>query len=175
MGIAVKFEITISLVVLKWKFQCNNCGGIYHEFHCFDTLAIIAVHPTHNYAFYISHVSNCYILLCFTFQANQIVDENSVNEICTKYAVFWRQIGLKLGLDASVLNNVESDYRQQRNCFEATLRKWMNLAGNNATWGALELAITNANREDLSLEALTSKLYASLSYVVATYVVNCGV
>jgi len=105
--------------------------------------------------FYISHVSNCYILLCFTFPANQIVDENSVNEICTKYAASWRQIGLKLGLDASVLNNIEIDYHQQRNRFEETLRKWMKLAGNNATWGALELAITNANREELSLEALT--------------------
>ncbi|XP_065903549.1 uncharacterized protein [Dysidea avara] len=87
--------------------------------------------------------------------ADQIVDANSVNEICTKYSVMWRQIGLKLGLDASVLDNVEADYHEQRKRFEVTLRKWMKLAGDNATWDLLELAITNANREDLSLEALS--------------------
>ena len=40
--------------------------------------------------------------------ADQIVDANSVNEICTKYSVMWRQIGLKLGLDASVLGQCRS-------------------------------------------------------------------
>ena len=97
--------------------------------------------------------------------ADQIVDANSVNEICTKYSVMWRQIGLKLGLDASVLDNVEADYHEQRKRFEVTLRKWMKLAGDNATWDLLELAITNANREDLSLEAL-SECKLQIPYVL---------
>ena len=46
------------------------------------------------------------------------------------------------------LDNVEADYHEQRKRFEVTLRKWMKLAGDNATWDLLELAITNANRED---------------------------
>jgi len=65
MRIAVIFEITISLVALKWKFQSNNCGGIYHEFHCFDTFVITAAHPTHNYALHnVLHLS-CIKLLHF--------------------------------------------------------------------------------------------------------------
>jgi len=87
--------------------------------------------------------------------ADQIVDANGVDEICTKYSVKWRSIGLKLGLDASVLDNIEVDHHEQRKRFEVTIMKWMSLAGNNATWGVLELAITNANRADLSLEPLS--------------------
>ncbi|XP_065894838.1 uncharacterized protein [Dysidea avara] len=85
--------------------------------------------------------------------ADQIVDANDINAICIKHSVMWRQIGLKLGLHASVLDNIQADYHEQRKCFEVTLSKWMKLAGNNATRGVLELAITNANHEDLSLEA----------------------
>ena len=67
----------------------------------------------------------------------------------------WRPIGLKLGLDTSVLNNAEADYHGQRKRFEVMLSMWMKQDGENATWGVLELAITNANREELSIEALS--------------------
>ena len=67
----------------------------------------------------------------------------------------WRQIGLKLGLSDSVLDNVEADHHEQRKRFEVTLSKWMKLDNNSATWGILELAVTNANREELSLGVLS--------------------
>jgi len=39
------------------------------------------------------------------------------------------------------------------------LDKWLRLDGDKATWGVLELAITNANHEDLGLPAiLASKI-----------------
>jgi len=102
--------------------------------------------------------------------ADQIVDANGVDEICTKYSVKWRPIGLKLGLEASVLDNVEADRHEQRKRFEVTLTKWMNLAGNNATWGVLQLAITNAIRADLSLEALSEcKLHETIAYIQYIY------
>ncbi|XP_065902160.1 uncharacterized protein [Dysidea avara] len=86
--------------------------------------------------------------------ASQIVDANSVTEILTEYSRLWRQIGLKLGLNSTVLENFKRDGTDQRDRFEKTLNAWQRLAGSNATWGALELAITNANREDLGLKSL---------------------
>ena len=92
-----------------------------------------------------------FLSLCI---ASQIVDANSVTEILTEYSRLWRQIGLKLGLNSTVLENFKRDGTDQRDRFEKTLNAWQRLAGSNATWGALELAITNANREDLGLKSL---------------------
>ena len=78
----------------------------------------------------------------------------SINEILTKHCTLWRGTGLNLGLDESVLNNIQNDYKEQRKCFEVTLQKWSSLDQDKATWGVLELALTNANRADLSLTNL---------------------
>ena len=86
--------------------------------------------------------------------ASQIVDANSVTEILTEHSRLWRKIGLKLGLDSSVLKSIEADFTKQRDRFEEVLNAWLRLARSNATWSGLELAITNANREDLGLTSL---------------------
>jgi len=104
--------------------------------------------------------------------ADQIVDDKGLNEIITKYSVMWRSIGLTLGLDTSVLDNIEADHHIQRKCFEVTLTKWMNLDRNNATWRVLELAITNANRADLSLEPLTESKIHTCVLTVCMHVLN---
>ena len=44
---------------------------------------------------------------------------------------------------------------QDRECFRATLKKWLQL-NVGVTWANLELAITNANRESLGLQPLTT-------------------
>ena len=44
---------------------------------------------------------------------------------------------------------------QDRECFRVTLEKWLQL-NVGVTWGNLELAITNANRESLGLQPLTT-------------------
>ena len=44
---------------------------------------------------------------------------------------------------------------QDRECFRATLEKWLQL-NVGVTWADLELAITNANRESLGLQPLTT-------------------
>ena len=44
---------------------------------------------------------------------------------------------------------------QNRECLRATLEKWLQL-NVGVTWGNLELAITNANRENLGLQPLTT-------------------
>ena len=42
-----------------------------------------------------------------------------------------------------------SHQTDQRECLRVTLWKWLQLDRDNATWQTLELAITNANREEL--------------------------
>ena len=77
----------------------------------------------------------------------------------TDYCKHWRGTGLQLGLKASVLDLVEADYHELRECFRVTLDKWSHL-NVEVTWGSLELAITNANRQSLGLPPLTtSKKY----------------
>ena len=87
--------------------------------------------------------------------ADQVVDAKSLTEILTPYSRYWKQIGLELGLNASVLDNIEDDVSKQRDRFERTLEDWLKLDQQGATWGVLELAITNANRQYLQLPPLS--------------------
>ena len=63
--------------------------------------------------------------------------------------------GLQLGLKSSVLDQVEGDYHTMSERFRVTLEKWLQL-NVGVTWANLELAITNANRESLGLQPLTT-------------------
>ena len=77
-----------------------------------------------------------------------------LNRYLTEYSEFWRSVGLKLGLQSSVLGLIEADHRlQQRECFRATLQRWLQ-QDVQATWYKLELAITNAKREYHGYDAL---------------------
>lgn len=73
----------------------------------------------------------------------------------TNHCKLWWDIGLLLELMPSVLDQIEHDNQSQRDCFRVTLQKWLQL-DNKATWGRLELAITNANRLSLGYESLSS-------------------
>ena len=50
---------------------------------------------------------------------------------------------------------MEADYHIQSERFRVTLEKWLQL-NVGVTWANLELAITNANRQILGLEPLTT-------------------
>ena len=77
-----------------------------------------------------------------------------LNKFLTKYCGHWRSIGYKLGLEDDVLNMIHSDHpTQERDCLRVALQKWLEL-DISATWSTLDLAITNACRETLSLETL---------------------
>ena len=90
-------------------------------------------------------------------------------EILTPYSPLWRQIGLELGLGASVLTIIEADVSEQRDRFRKTLEDWLRLDQQRATWGVLELAITNVNRHYFDLppytkcNLLSSELHRILS------------
>jgi len=102
-----------------------------------------------------------YVLLCIvcvtyvcTYVDNQIADLASINELLTKYCTQWRGIGLDLGLEESLLNSIELDHATQRERFEKTMKMWLRKDQDEATWGVLELAVTNANRAELSYDKL---------------------
>lgn len=86
---------------------------------------------------------------------NQKPEPKDLNRFLTDYCKHWRATGLQLGLKASVLDQVEGDYHTVRECFRITLEKWLQL-NVGVTWRDLELAITNANRESLGLQPLTT-------------------
>ena len=75
--------------------------------------------------------------------------------VIRKYATEWHDIGIELGLDLDVLDIIEKDNPQQSViCFQKTLDKWLKLNADNATWKSLEVALTNVNRANLSLDPL---------------------
>ena len=74
-----------------------------------------------------------------------------------------------MGLKSSVLDLVASAHpMQDRECFRVTLEKWLQL-NVRVTWANLELAITNANRESLGLQPLTT---GKESLCVQVYLTN---
>ena len=73
--------------------------------------------------------------------------------VTTRYATDWYDIGLELDLELDVLEIIKKDNPQQSiTCFRKTLDKWLKLNGDNATWKALEVAITNVHRATLKLD-----------------------
>jgi len=114
---------------------------------CFDIVCCLAC---------FLYINNIFTGHCLTYPTgDDKVTPNSFGDIVTRYASLWREIGLKLGLEISVLDNIEADCPQQRKRLEKILDAWLKLDQDNATWGALELAITNANRAELGLEPLS--------------------
>ena len=72
--------------------------------------------------------------------------------VTKKHATMWRDVGLELKLERSVLKAIAKDNPQDTvNCFEEVLDKWLNLTP-SATWKELEIVLTNANRMQLGLD-----------------------
>ena len=60
---------------------------------------------------------------------------------------------LQLGLNSSLIDQLEADYDTLSEHFRVTLNKWLQL-NVGVTWANLELAIANADRESLGLQSL---------------------
>ena len=88
-------------------------------------------------------------------QQNVEPESRDLHRFLTDYCKHWRGTGLQLGLNTSVLDQVEADYHTLSERFRVTLEKWLQM-NVGVTWGNLELAITNANRESLGLQPLTT-------------------
>ena len=88
-----------------------------------------------------------------------------LNQFVTEYCGLWRSAGYKLGLKDAVLNVIKSDHSGQRERLTVTLQKWLE-QDPTATWNALELAITNARREELDLAPLkeSKEIYMCIAF-----------
>ena len=86
-----------------------------------------------------------------------------LGQIMTEYCTQWKDIGAQLGLTPASIRVIAADNpTKTRECFRETLQKWLQM-DTKATWHTLELAITNANRENLGLpKLLSSKLQQSI-------------
>jgi len=91
-------------------------------------------------------------------------EHKKLNRILVHYCNLWQPIGLHLGLTQAQLNVIAADHpMDQKECFRKTLYDWLQM-DIGATWSTLELAITNAKREDLGFEPLdTSKIHMYIS------------
>ncbi|XP_065900577.1 uncharacterized protein [Dysidea avara] len=72
---------------------------------------------------------------------NSRPEEREFQTFLTVHCHYWRRIGLNLRLKPTVLDVVAADH----------------VTGDNATWHHLEIAITNARREELGLNPLTNR------------------
>ena len=76
-----------------------------------------------------------------------------INRYTTSYAGNWKDVGLELGLQFERLAIIEKNHSSDCiTCFQATINSWLKLAGDKATWKALEIALTNVNRQQLNLD-----------------------
>jgi len=85
--------------------------------------------------------------------------------VVKKYADIWRDVGIELGLELSVLKSIEENYpKNVTTCFQETLNKWLKFDP-GPTWTMLEIAITNVQRQDLNLNPVES-LYSEDLYMI---------
>jgi len=105
-------------------------------------------------------------VIIIIYLADEIPEMGELNKYLVKYCGLWRAIGLKLGLKDIVLDVIENENsKQHKECFRIMLQKWL-IQDVQTTWNTLELAITNAQRDDLSLDNLSeSKLPMLYCYV----------
>ena len=107
------------------------------------------------------------IFVCIFALDDQRPKLQDFESFLTDYSKYWRDTGLGLGLTSSVLDQVEADYHTQSERFRATLDKWLNVG---VTWANLELAITNANRNNLGLQPLMTISKENIMCHYLTYV-----
>ena len=67
----------------------------------------------------------------------------------------WKNIGMELGLEFDVLDEIESKHIHQNvHCFQKALNMWLKTIS-YPTWDTLEVAITNVHRAESGLLPVT--------------------
>ena len=76
---------------------------------------------------------------------------NIMRYVTWKHGDDWKEIGLELNFNHRVLTDIEDDNPfDNRVRFYDMIKKWISI-DRNSTWSALELALTNVNRQKLGL------------------------
>ena len=85
------------------------------------------------------------------------------------HAPHWRDIGIELKLKITTLDIISRDNPLNCiACFGRTLDKWLK-SNPDASWGALEVAITNVRRAELGLEPVND-VYGKCVTISGRYV-----
>ena len=88
-----------------------------------------------------------------SYAESQRPEMKDINRYTKSYADSWKDVGVELGLQFDRLGIIEKDYSSDCvACFQATINSWLKLTGDKATWKALEVALTNVNRQKLNLD-----------------------
>ena len=69
--------------------------------------------------------------------------------VTNKHAVDWKRIGIELGLELTTFSTIKGS---DEDCFQVMIDNWLRLIRDKATWKALEVAITNVERQKLGLD-----------------------
>ena len=79
-----------------------------------------------------------------------------INRYVKEYATNWIDIGLELKIDYSALAIIEKNHHSSDcvACFQVMIDNWLKGTPDNATWKALEVALTNVNRQKLKLDPI---------------------
>ena len=86
---------------------------------------------------------------------NERPSMRDINRYVKKYATNWIDIGLELGIDYDELAIIEKNHHSSDcvACFQVMINNWLK-GTDNATWKALEVALTNVNRQKLKLDPI---------------------
>ena len=102
------------------------------------------------------------IVIYVHFIADKKPEMSELHKHLVKYCRLWRAIGLKLGLKDDLLETISKENsKQYQECFRVMLQKWL-IQDVSSTWNTLELAITNAQRDELSLDNLSQSMYVHM-------------
>ena len=97
---------------------------------------------------------NLYYVIVLCDLENEVPTMKNINRYVTRnHAVDWKNIGIELGLNINTLEIIEKDHPLQcKNSFIAMIDSWIQSKAGDTTWKALEVALTNINRQKKDLD-----------------------
>ena len=100
---------------------------------------------------FVYHIQTVTVLCCIE---NKVPTMKDINRYVTrKHATDWKDIGIELGLKFNTLIIIEKDHPlQSETCFQFMINNWIQSNADNVTWKALQVALTNVNRQKLDLD-----------------------
>ena len=116
---------------------------------------VVIIHQIQDSECYNYSYIACKLLLYYVFCTEiKLPTMRDINRYVTRrHAVDWKNIDIELGLKLAALNIIENDHPlKSEACFQVMIDKWIEKIAENATWKALEVALTNVNRQKLDLD-----------------------
>ena len=114
--------------------------------------------------YYYYYYYYCYYYSATSDPRNAAVTETQLNDISEEVGNCWKDVGIKLGMSAARIKNIDEENRINREKALAILIGWKWKEGRNATVGKLADVLEKAERKDIAeklLGELKNKLQLS--------------